>query len=90
MTMSRAKEIEMFKTADLPLAAALCVAGFIVEEMERSDARRSIFIFENSAELQEQIRRYWRGAILVEPQAYFSQCKALKARIYEYERKAHE
>lgn len=73
----------VFRTADLSLTAALCVSGFIVDEMERADARRSVFIFSSSAELQETTSQYWRGEIRVEPQAFFNQLKILKARIYE-------
>lgn len=81
--MSRDNEIEVFKTADLPLAAALSVFGFIVEKVERVDSRRSVFIFNNSDELQEAVSNYWKGGMLIEPQKYFNQLKTLKARIYE-------
>ena len=72
-----------FRTADLSLTAALCVSGFVVEEMERVSPTRSAFIFQNSAGLQEGVNAYWRGDLRVEPQAFFNQLKTLKARIYE-------
>jgi hypothetical protein len=65
------------------MTAALSVSGFIVDQVERVSPQRSIFIFKDSARLQEIIDRYWRGELRVEPQAYFNQLKVLKARIYE-------
>jgi len=83
MTMNRENRTEFFRTADLAITAALSVSGFVVEEVERADARRSVFIFRDSAELQEAVKKYWRSELRVEPQSYFNQLKILKARIYE-------
>lgn len=83
MTMTRNATQEFFRTADLALCGALCVLGFVVEEMDRANARRSVFIFKSSAALRDAVDEYWRGELRVEPQAYFNQLKVLKARIYE-------
>lgn len=83
MTMTRNTTQEFFRTADLALCGALCVLGFVVEEVDRVDTRRSVFIFRSSDELREVVSGYWRGELRVEPQAYFNQLKVLKARIYE-------
>jgi hypothetical protein len=74
---------KVFRTADLSLTAALCVSGYVIEEMDRVSPTRSVFIFEDSVELQDAINGYWRGGLKVEPQAFFNQMKTLKARIYE-------
>lgn len=74
---------DLFRTADLAITAALCVCGFIVDEVEKVSSSRSVFIFKNSAALEEIIDDYWRGKLKVEPQAYFNQLKNLKARIYQ-------
>ena len=83
MTMTREIIQENFRTADLALTAALSVSGFIVQEMERVNPTRSVFIFQNSVELQEKVAGYWRNELRVEPQTYFNQLKIIKARIYE-------
>jgi len=83
MTMNQSNKIDIFRTADLAITAALSVSGFIVDEVERVSPTRSVFIFSNSAKLQESVRQYWRGELRVEPQSYFNQLKVLKARIYE-------
>ena len=81
--MTRNATQEFFRTADLALCGALCVLGFVVDEVDRVEARRSVFIFKNSIELEAAVSGYWRGELRVEPQAYFNQLKVLKARIYE-------
>ena len=83
MTMTGNNTSDSFRTADLSMVAALCVSGFVVEEMERVSPTRSVFIFQGSAELQQLVNGYWRGELQVEPQAFFNQLKVLKARIYE-------
>ena len=72
-----------FRTADLSLTAALCVSGFVIREIERVSSQRSVFLFENGAELPEAVNQYWRQEMRVEPQEYFNQLKIIKARIYE-------
>jgi hypothetical protein len=72
-----------FRTSDLPLAGALCVLGFMVEEVEKVNPKRSVFIFDNSKELEKAVNDYWAGRLTVEPQKYFYQLKNLKARIYQ-------
>lgn len=72
-----------FRTADLALTAALCVSGFVVEDVDRVSPQRSVFVFENGEELREAVNRYWKRELRVEPQDYFNQLKTIKARIYE-------
>lgn len=74
---------ETYRTADLALTAALCVSGFVVEEMEKVNPKRSVFVFENGEELLEAVNQYWRQEMRIEPQDYFNQLKIIKARIYE-------
>ncbi len=74
---------ETYRTADLALTAALCVSGFIVEEMEKVNPQRSVFVFEKGEELLEAVNQYWRREMRIEPQDYFNQLKIIKARIYE-------
>jgi len=83
MTMNPNNTKDFFRTADLAITAALCVSGFIVDEMEKVSPTRSVFIFTDSAKLKEAVNQYWRGESRVEPQAYFNQLKILKARIYQ-------
>ena len=72
-----------FRPADLALTAALCVSGFVVEEVDKVSPQRSVFVFQNGEKLLEAINQYWRQEMRVEPQDYFNQLKIIKARIYE-------
>lgn len=83
MTMTRETAANTFRTADLSLAAALCVSGFVAKEVDAVSPRRSVFVYDAGEALQEAVNRYWRGEMRVEPMSYFQQLKILKARIYE-------
>lgn len=83
MSMNQNNISNTFRTADLPLAAALCVSGFVARDVDAVSPRRSVFVYDTGSELQEAVNRYWRGELRIEPQAYFNQLKMLKARIYE-------
>lgn len=83
MTQKFSNKKEDFRTADLALTAALCISGFVVKGVEKSDPKRSIFIFEKNEKLLEEVERFWSKEMRLEPQEYFYQLKVLKARIYE-------
>ena len=72
------------KTSDLALATAISVLGVAIEAMQETDGERMNFIFTKSDKLTDIVNRYWRGELLVEPQAYFNQLKVLKTRIYRH------
>jgi hypothetical protein len=72
------------KTSDLALATAISVLGIAIEAMQETDGERMNFIFTKSEKLTDIVNRYWRGELLVEPQAYFNQLKVLKTRIYRH------
>ena len=73
-----------FKTSDLALATAISVLGVAIEAMQQTDGERMNFIFAKSERLTDIVNRFWRGELLVEPQAYFNQLKVLKTRIYRH------
>lgn len=73
-----------FRTSDLALATAISVFGIAIEAMQQTDSERMNFIFTKSDKLTDIVSRFWRGELLVEPQAYFNQLKVLKTRIYRH------
>ena len=72
-----------YKTSDLNLAGVISVSGYLPERIEKLNEVRSAFVFRNTPELAEIVNAYWRGEARVEPQAYWAQIKALKARLYQ-------
>ena len=83
MTMTFGASSPVFRTADLSLTAVISVLGFGIEQIERVSPSRSVFIFEDSASLQETVSLYWRGDLRIEPRAYFDELKRIKARLYQ-------
>lgn len=74
-------ENELFQTSDLPLATVISLTHAI-EEVDRQNPRRAEFIFRQSEDLNQIIEDYWKGELRVEPQKFFSQLRAVKARLY--------
>lgn len=82
MTQQKLNMNDYYSTSDLALATTISL-NFSIKEMDKTNPRKAIFIFDRNKKLDEYINRYWRKEILVEPRQYFDQLKALKARIYE-------
>ena len=71
-----------YRTSDLACAAALSL--FLpVLNLDKTDSRRTQFIFERTKKLEEIIEQFRMQELMVEPRAYFDQIRALKTRLYE-------
>ncbi|KKS62594.1 MAG: hypothetical protein UV28_C0008G0014 [Candidatus Collierbacteria bacterium GW2011_GWE2_42_48] len=79
--MNKNKINKLYKTSSLPVACVLSM-GFPLFDIDKTDPKRALFVFEESPELEDAISSYWEGALKVDPQAYFNQLKVLKARLY--------
>ncbi|MFA6295246.1 MAG: DUF5659 domain-containing protein [Candidatus Paceibacterota bacterium] len=80
--MKTIHETDFYRTSDLACAAA--VSLFVqLDSIDKTDRRRAFFIFERNSELDGLLESFWKGALQVEPRAYFDQIKALKTRLYE-------
>ena len=74
----------LYRTADLGLATTLSL-HFPINTIDRSNARKVLFVFDLTQKLEEFINKYWRGEIVVEPQSFANQLKNIKTRIYSGE-----
>ena len=72
----------IYKTSDLNLATTLLTLGCELEELDRSNPRRIQFCFLNNRNIDELAGDFWSGYLSVEPQAFCSQMKILKNRLY--------
>lgn len=72
---------DFYKTSDLPLAATIALDRG-VEAVDMENPRRAYFMFRRDSRLDETVEAYFRGELRVEPNRYFAQVKALKARLY--------
>lgn len=76
------KKIPLFNTPDLGLASALSIKNYKLLKLDKSNARKSIFIFAYSESLDKTVADYFSGNLLVDAQSYFNQIKSLKNYIY--------
>ena len=78
------KTDDYHSTPDLPMAAAISICFGNPEAIDRDpdDFSKVYFVFKRERGLDEFLERYWRGQIAVEPQAYASKLRELKARIH--------
>ena len=75
--------MDLFKTSDLPTAAALYALGFIWDSSDRSDPRRCIFEYKKTKELTTTLKKLEKRTVLLEPYKYFESVSACKRYIYE-------
>jgi hypothetical protein len=73
---------QAFITHDLSLSCTLLCFNFTLAGLEASDNRKVGFVFAESDELQDTIKRYWDNQLAVNPREYFNVLKDLKSRIY--------
>ncbi len=82
MTQQRLKIDDYYSTSDLALASAIALY-YPLEAVDRTqDPYKAQFLFKKESQLDQLIESYWRGELRIEPQAYFNQLKAIKARLY--------
>lgn len=79
--MTKALDDNFYLTSDLSLAATLSLF-FPLIEIQRTSSRKSMFVFERSAKLEELVEAYFHNAIKVVPRAYYNQLRDIKARLY--------
>jgi hypothetical protein len=81
MNRENLKLKDYYSTSDLALATALSL-WCPIEAIDRTDPHKATFLFKRAESLDRLIEAYWRRELKVEPQAYFAQLKAIKARLY--------
>ena len=79
------KDSEHYRTDDLALATAIALYTPL-EALDRHHAHGVQFMFRRSTYLDALLARYWRGQLIVEPQAYCKQLRVLLALYEETER----
>ena len=70
-----------YSTSDLSLATTISLF-YPIEDIDRSNPRKAVFIFRKTPELEKLIDQYFRNEIKVSPQIYFNQLRVIKARLY--------
>lgn len=79
-------EKDYFRSSDLACVVSLSLFYPIEAIDKENPAGRAFFLFRKDGEgFDETLRKYWSRQLAVEPQAFFSQLKIIKARIYSGE-----
>lgn len=70
-----------YLTSDLALATTLSLQ-FAIEDIDRSNPRKAVFVFRRSPALEELADAYFTNEFKVSPQIFFNQLRDVKARLY--------
>jgi hypothetical protein len=81
MTQQELNINNYYTTSDLALATAVSLC-FPIDAIDRQNPRKASFLFKRNEKLDELIETYWKRELKIEPQEYFNQLKAIKARLY--------
>jgi len=71
-----------YQTTDLGLTASLTASGFVIADIDKSNPRRVVFLFDNSPELQDKIKAFWSQELKLPAAVLLENIRLLKARIY--------
>lgn len=76
--------MQHYHTHDIQLAAVLLHKQCRLVELDRLDPKRSVFVFEDSPDLQEIVVSYWRDDLLCPAQSLLAAYKRAKHILYDY------
>ena len=81
MTQQSLNTNEYFSTSDLALATAISLC-YPIDVIDKINPRKASFLFKRNDKFDELLEAYWKRELKIEPQEYFNQLKAIKARLY--------
>ena len=62
----------------------LCQEGYELEDLERREGNKVIFVIKCGPNLKENLRNYWNSKAPVDAQTYFNQLKRIKNQINNF------
>lgn len=81
MTQQGLSTNSYFSTSDLALTTAISL-WYPIDAIDRQNPRKANFLFKRDEKFDELLETYWKRELRIEPQEYFNQLKAIKARLY--------
>lgn len=81
MSQENLKLKDFYASSDLAQVVTLSL-WYPIHAIDRTNPRKATFLFMREDGLDRLVEQYWRREIRVEPQLYFQQLKAIKARLY--------
>ncbi len=79
-------DTDVFTTYDLGLSTALLTVGYKLQNLDRSNGRRVLFVFEHKAGIEIASNRFFSDELKVKARSYFDNLKAIKTKLYSDER----
>lgn len=73
---------EIFSSKDLYISSYLKAIGEPLHDATLDDRGRTIFHFEDTADLKTALKKYYTGAALVSPSAFIESFKGLRSLAY--------
>lgn len=71
-----------YETSDLGLATALVAVGVVLNDIDKSNPRRAVFLFADDGSVSAFADSHWKGTLTLPTQTYFDTIKRVKARLY--------
>lgn len=84
MTMKKniLEDHDVFTTYDLGVAAALLTSGYKLLDVDRTNNRKVLFVFEQKTNIEKTANRFFTDELRVKARSYFDNVKALKSKLY--------
>jgi len=75
-------ESTSFKSSDFYLCCFLVAKGAVVIDIDKTNPRRSVFMFEDSPELQQDVEDFFNQRASINPRTFASAIKDVKQQLY--------
>jgi len=75
-------ESDKFITYDIGLAAAVVTLGYDLWDVDKSNQKKSKFIFRRDEHIDKMIQEYWDNKLLLPARSLLDNQKMLKNRLY--------
>lgn len=77
-----------FETSDFAIATTLCSLGYGLVYVDRTNPKRAVFQFSgDTRSITEDVERFFRGDLRLDPRVVISSSKFVKDRLYANETK---
>lgn len=73
---------DLFITFDIGLSAALISLGYELKNVDKTNLKKSKFVFGRDEHIDKMINEYWNGKLVLPARALIENIKMLKNRIY--------
>lgn len=73
---------EQFITYDIGLASALVTLGYTLVDVDKTNPRKSQFIFHRDEQIDKIVNKYWDNTLTLPARSLIDNLKMLKNRLY--------